>query len=471
MNGYPKSTSEHSGTTVTTTLDGRYSDTDLRTLHSLDHFFSWASQPEILEYVLRTRTAVGNTREYFGQAPRKPIRVYVTTDSVSKKLIPFRLLTPFDSTYASKSRYLLDKKFHKKRPYKEVFLDSTLRDADKIFRCLRCDSFELEVGRQARTKTAFDLSVLVCGETGVSELEGEFRIADVDDDVRHSFKSGTGIYLAINGMPTGILIHRWTDGFNKRFLCYVDVGMEANAELDKGRKGISEHTRNLIVNAVEDALNRKGIGNKYSIRQAARRMKDTQRRGYAGTDTKKHLDQWDEEPDQIDGFSIRKAPLDENGVIILFGELIGRGDIQGIEIRYISQDATYDFAFTARVVDERLDESDYSLSRGFVDGLDYDIEEEGWTLRGARGVDFHTGEFKIAAEDIVSRDGQPLSDLDLLVVWDFDEDKVVKRGGTIRELTADQRRYEGVTHLLDDANGECSVICLKHVLSNLGAID
>jgi hypothetical protein len=67
----------------------------------------------------------------------------------------------------------------------------------------------------------------------------EEHLLTKESPVAPSAQLGTGIYLAIGGMPTGIRLHHWTDGFNKRFFCIVDVCMDANAELDKGRKGIN----------------------------------------------------------------------------------------------------------------------------------------------------------------------------------------------------------------------------------------
>lgn len=455
---------ESTQTHVKLILDGRYSDSDLRTLYNLDSFFDWGGEIRVLEYVLRTRTAIGNTKNYFGNPPIKPIKITATIGSESAE-IPYELLTPIDSEYARTRRYKLSSRFDGHPEYQRIFLDPNKRDSDKTFNCLRHDVLDLEVGAQVRTRTKFDLSILVCGETGVTQLENDFNISNLPSEVSQSFDSGTGVFLSINGMPTSVQLHKWTDGFNKRFACFVDVDMQTNSELDKGRKGISERTRTLIVEKIEEELSRKIIGLRYSIRHAARRMVDRATRGYGGSDFASHLEKWNAQSDHGFDVSLVKPPLDENGVISIFFELIGKGLFSGYELRYISQDATWDFAFHYKVDSDRIGSAPYGLTQAMINSLGYSLQDTNWYLRNDQGFSWQTGEFKISAEDIVAREIQPLNELDLLVCWDFDDSKVVQKGGAMIDIPTDQRRFEGATHLLRDASGgESQVICLTHFL-------
>lgn len=455
-----------SGTTVEVKLCASYEVAALRTLQSLDSFFLWAKTPLILEYVLRTRTAIGNAAKYLGGTPIKEVDILVCIDGKPEQAIPYSLLTPFDGDYCKKSRYKLQTTLDKARAYEDVFLDAKLKDSDKVYRALRCDCPGLSVG--TRVKTDFDLSVLICGETGVTELERQYQLTTMEEGPKKSFELGTGVYLCVNGMPTGILLHRWTDGFNKRFLCHVNVGMEANAELDKGRKGISEYTRAQIIAEIERQLGVKRVQGKYSLRHVGHRMMESLSRGYAGTDVATHLDKWDKTDDVLKEGCLRKVPLDENGVIVIFAELVGKRSLAGYQLRYISQDATFDFAFSYRVDDADLDKGPVSVSRGYIDSLDYALDDKTRLLKGRRGVDYHIGEFKISAEDIVGSEKQPLSDLDLLVVWDFNQDAIERLGGSIRDVNVDKRKFDGVTHVLGDVGGDCQVVCLKALIEKLG---
>lgn len=459
----PAASSGNPYTEITLILDGAYSDSGLRTLQGLDYFFDWASDAKVVEFIFRTRTALGNSKTYLGQSPAKPIQVSLIINGTTTAL-PYRLLTPFDAAYTRTSRYFLEQKFDGKERYMDVYLDSKRADHLKVFKCLRHDIFSQEVG--VRVKTTFDVSILCCGETAVSKLQEEFNVTK-DCAIYDSLDLGTGIFLAINGMPTGIKLHQWTDGFNKRFFCLVDVDMETNAELDKGRKGISEHTKKLIIIQVEQLLSDKIINGRYSIRNAGHKMSEPQSRGYAGTDFKMHLDKWDAKPAVTKSLSIPKAPLDENGVIGMFFELIGKGLLVGYQIRYISQDAAYDFGFSYIVEKARLGSTSLGLTQAFVDALGYDLEKNDWQLKNSLGDTWHVGEFKLAVEDIVNREAQPLKNLDLLVTWDFDQAVVDKRGGTIVVCPDDQRPFEGVTHILNDNSGDCYVIVLRELL--LGA--
>ena len=85
--------------------------------------------------------------------------------------------------------------------------------------------------------------------------------------------------------------------------------------------------------------------------------------------------------------------MDENACIFLFAELIGRGDLQGYEIIYISQDATYDLTFRFHIDPDRLDKIEYTLSHGFVDLLGHNYDAKVGLLIGPRGEDYHVGEF------------------------------------------------------------------------------
>lgn len=462
----PETASAVSGTRVVVELEEDYGALGLRVLQSLNDFFEWARRPKVMEYVLRTRTAAGNTRTYLQQEPQRDVDVKVVVAGEDELGVPYRYLSPFDSEYSSVSQYFLDKPLGRQLPYRNIFLNPKLKDSSKSFRALRHDVYDLVVG--ARPETTFDLSVLVCGETGVTQLEKQYGIPELPDMVRQSFESDTGVFLSINGMPTGIQLYKWTGGTNKRYMCLVDVGMEANGELDKGRKGISAHTRNLIVQRVEEELHHKTMQDRYSLAHAALHMRENQSRGYAGTDFRKHLEKWEAMPDVSEGMLIRKAPLDENAVLILFGELIGLGVLDGYELRYVSQDAAFDFGFHFRMSRDRLDTPhDLTLSEGYVDQLGYDIDAEGGYVLNNVGYRWHVGEFKIAAEDIVARSKQPLQSLDLLVVWDYDEDELVKKGGVIMDVTPDERKFEGVTHLLSDGSGDCQVICLRALLERV----
>jgi len=435
----PNQTDEESRTSVSIKLDADYG--EIKTLRSLNDFFEWASDYKVLEYILRTKTAVGNTRKFFGKEPIKEIDVSIQVDDNDKESIEYKYLSPFGSDYSKESRFFLKEKVDGRESYESVYTDSTRRDKDKIFRCLRHDVFGLRVGKQQRTRTDFDLSVHVCGETGLTELEDEYNVRSLSRSIVESFKTDTGIYVSINGMPTPIQLHNYTGGFKKRFFCIIDADIGINDELDKGRKGISEHTKNLIISKVSKELKKKVIEEKYSMYQAARRMKETRSRGYAGSDVTKHLEKWDSLPPVIEDMLIDKRPVDENAVVALFGELAGDGILQGYKLRYISQDATFDFAFEHQVDRDRLDKHSYSISEGFVDTLGYSLEDTDGLLRGPYGQDWHIGEFKISAEDIVGSDDQPLEQLDLLVAWDFDEDELVSGGATITEATVNNRSY------------------------------
>lgn len=450
----------------------KYSGNKLRMLSSFDDFFDWSSDEKIVEYVLRTKTAVGNVKAYLGEDLTKDIKISLIVDG-NKRDVPYSYLTPYDTSYSQRNRYRLKMSVDKNRSYEDIYSDGGVSDSKKKFHCLRHDFLGLEVGSRPMTK--FDLSVLVCGETGISELEKEFNLTkENSNDNSKSFGARAGIYLSINGMPTDICLYRWDNGFDRRFLCFVDVDMDVNGELDKGRKGISIHTKRLIRDEVERRLKEKIVLSKPSrtLRKVATMLKQKRTKGYAGTDVGNHLNKWDAQATLIKGMSFDKPPLDENGVIALFFECIGRGLIDGYKIRYISQDATYDLAFSYLLEETRVGLNEYlSVSDEFLERHGFEANSDGvFLISGIRGLDYHTGEFKISAENILNNDDQTLEQLDLLISWDFSESALEAKGASIYEISPEDRKFEGVTHEIQDENGTSQVIVLKSLLDNLGKI-
>ena len=209
------------------------------------------------------------------------------------------------------------------------------------------------------------------------------------------------------------------------------------------------------------------INARYSMRHLGHKMSEPASRGYAGTNTLEHVNKWDASPSNHSDLAIGVHPLDENGVIAMFFELIGRKKLIGYKIRYISQDAAFDFGFSYYVDTSRCGQP-LCITQSHLDSLGYQIEGDHPQLKGPRGHNWFIGEFKISAEDIVGEDKQPLSELDVLVVWDYDEASITRKGGNIHDLPDDQRSFEGATHYLRDANGHCQVIVMKSLLQQLG---
>ena len=203
------------------------------------------------------------------------------------------------------------------------------------------------------------------------------------------------------------------------------------------------------------------------MRHLGHKMNEPGTRGYAGTDTLQHITKWDVSESNHSDLAVRVCPLDENGVIAMFFELVGRGKLVGYGIRYISQDAAFDFSFSYNAEKSRCGEP-MCLTHAHLDNIGYPLEGDSPRLRGRNGLDWFTGEFKISAEDIVGEEKQPLANLDLLVVWDYDEAAINRKGGSMHELPDDKRSFEGTNHLLCDTSGQCQVVVLKHFLLALG---
>ena len=112
----------------------------------------------------------------------KEVEVKVAVAGEDELEVPYKYLSPFDSEYSSVSQYFLEKPMGRQLPYRDIFLNPKLKDSSKSFRTLRHDVYDLVVG--TRPETSFDLSILVCGETGVTQLEKQYGVPELPDMVR-----------------------------------------------------------------------------------------------------------------------------------------------------------------------------------------------------------------------------------------------------------------------------------------------
>lgn len=301
-------------------------------LTTLDKLFKWSTNKKILEFVLRTRTAVGNTRKLFQQKKDPDIQIdpdiqFKINIDGEEFSIPYKFLEPLESIYMRSGRVygLMD---YVDKIYCEP------RIADKTYRGLYKIKKNIELGVQK--KVYFDSKILICGRTSTSKLNEEFELPKLYGSVDERFDVTTGVSLSIDGLPTGIRIDNWDKkGASwQRYYVVVDILDKTFSEqLDSGRKGISGYFATKIVEKIEEIITREIVQSRCDQNITLKRLsrylhageKDIETFLEESNDIQDIISRW--ESQQTINYplkSINKEPLDENAVIVIFYELIAR---------------------------------------------------------------------------------------------------------------------------------------------------
>jgi hypothetical protein len=132
----------------------------------------------------------------------------------------------------------------------------------------------------------------------------------------------------------------------------------------------------------------------------------------------------------------------EARVMLLFGELLGRGVFGDFHILRAHLQDIYDFYFLYR----------WQPGAGASPNLSTTLVQQGYAGHDAQGYyRYGIGEFKADGEDLL-QDFDPLNDRkkpdtpDLLVCWTFDEEAVSGRNWNVQPANADLREFGLQTH-------------------------
>ncbi|MGE4295390.1 MAG: hypothetical protein AB7E49_06810 [Campylobacterales bacterium] len=469
LDGGPKieDTNEQNGTFIEVKLAiGEY-ESKFDGLASFDDIFKWMLDIDKLKYILRTKTFVGNVNTLFDNKAKihPDIKIYVNyVHNQERHEIENKYLTPLESQFLGAGQVFEINK------YKKIYYDGQSSDSQKRFRGLYTTFLGQEVG--VMKKFEFDVFVLVCGKRAMTKLAEEHGFIDHENQM--SMKEGTGIFLAINGMPTGIKLDKWEQkgSFWLRYFVIVNVNnMEIGGQLDPGRKGITNYYADLIAKKVEALISGHKFEKNDTLKTYAKFLAET---SVSDSDDLDDEDDYVYESRQIVErwrrgevlnpllTSIKYTPLDENGVIAIFYELIAQKKLIGYRTLYISQSAAYDVAFDYVI---KRGESQYDAhSNPFGIGLKY--KEQDITLTYDNKERYLIGEFKLKVQDIIKDFESGVKNPDhikLIIAWDFDQRIIEDRAAKIDPVSPNMRKYFGVTHILTYQHKEVHCIVLNEL--------
>ncbi len=284
---------------------------------------------EGFEFILRTRTAIGNTKALFHRAPIVPIDIKLKViidenEPAIERTIPYRYYHPKEHDEVAFLGFDFDDYYENyKRP---AF--------NRAFRALHYTAIDETIG--VRNPISCDISLTAISSTRLSHIQSRLHLDDIQSgDVGVTY----GVYLAIDGMPTGLRIDDWdTKGsFLRRFYVVVDAKLDISNQLDPGRKGISKHYARLISEYARELVGSARVADSDPFSSYASKNLDHGRGPQQGglppqdfqiklrqvrDSTERQRNEQNELLQQLKAVShLNHFPLDEQEVVALFYEL------------------------------------------------------------------------------------------------------------------------------------------------------
>lgn len=366
-----------------------------------------------LIHTLRTRTAVGHTGALFGSSPNKPIDIeliYVDEHGNSSSHdVPY--------AYDSPQNYIAPSLSFGER--KELLGDR--RDHQAKGKAVHSSGEHVSTtGRKVK------YFYFVCSRSKYAEMSRTITGTEDRDLVRG------GIYLSTKSMPTGVTVAPPTIGKEGYWSNLYIVFEYDDLRLDMGRKSVPPRTSQMIKLQAEKIYN--------EIKNHFKDILDTDFEIEEELLASQEIDKtWDRLLSEVNNLNVPyltyfKEPEQEQGVVAVFYELIGKGKLKGYHTWRNSSRDTYD-AF--------LKYKEHKI-----------IAEFKW--EGSNVID-----------DILDNKKE-YAKIQLLICWDINKSKFTQQGFSIREYgLSDEPFFQGATHeiRIPSIGSPIDVIALKQFLA------
>jgi hypothetical protein len=447
-----------------------------------------------LEYMLRTRTAIGNTLPLFNKAPIVPIDItldvaYPDGTDITENNIPYRYYHPKDHDQIEFLSFEFENYYDK---YKNPSFD---RD----FRALYEKLTSIEVGSRNPIECDYALTAIASNRLG--DIESSMGLDDIEaGDIGISY----GVHLAIDGMPLGLRVDNWDSkgGNIKRYHVIVNAELDVSNQLDSGRKGISRYYGRLMSDKALDLISSTTVQDSKPFASYASRHLDHGRGRSGGglppqdfQDKISNTREIGEQQSQLlkeKLFSISNLvylPTDEQEVVALFYQMLESEIIKGYDIIYHSgSSAVYDCAYHYSIEcseDNIYPNDSLGIGRVLVEDLkssglkSYDHKDHysRTTYFPELCVEFKRDVGSLLDEVInrPSRSSKDVDAIDLLVCWDDNVPSSIPQASyTLDPMAGNRRIFHGTTHRLgvyNPSSTEIPCIVLKEIVDDLIDLD
>lgn len=431
---------------------------------NLNLLFKFCRNKELIEYIIRTRTAVGLLDTIFEDKKNFMFDFYVdekkydidNTFFTNKELVQ-RLYPDDKRIYDIEGDYKSIIEISKSMPeYQQRAARSSL--------LLNTIVKDVTIGTRDPMKA--NLYIEGTSKENLNEYCKDIEIDGKNVDEYGGFKIQNGIWLAINGLPTGIQIDKLDHGTFLPYTCIVDI-IDSNlkSELDAGRKGITDYKVKLIKDAVKNIMaDKKFIEYRPYLLQVDTRVTNPfydARNEYDSIFIKKNLR-------NIMKFNKYLPPNEEQEVISILIELVSNGILKGYSCKALSSYQVYDAYFNYSI---SKDQSGIGYSLENPIGISNNIFSKfGTSLNKDIIVEFKR-DFECIYKDI-NKNIKDFSQIDLLICWDSNYSKRneirKKTGDQIVEVSPKDRYFYGTTHeVITKRQNPLPIIELKKIVELL----
>lgn len=463
-----KKTSSDNGTKITLLFPNNIK--NLSRANDFDLAFKYAKNHEVFSSLLRTKTAIGFIDSIFNPKA-KVFNFELYIDNVRCEVKPEHLTYQeiLQKIYPTEKRfYNINTEYPNQIKSAEKLPKETKAKYTHAF--LLHGAYEnIQIGEREPIKARFIIYALSKKHIG---KYNNFLYKNDDTSIYQNsslFKIDNGVWLAINGIPTGIRLDSYDHPNFLPFTVIADIQDDyISKELDAGRKGISELRKQQIVQKAKEFLDKENFL-KYRTNVLNENISPGKGRGLttlSGTNPVSDMIKKAKEKDIETKYKNKYfPPLSEQDVIALFIELIVLDEIKGYYLKMLSSNATYDGLF------------DYNIERSpdviLTDDNYLGISEDIFISEGISEINKEDIiiEFKYKLSSIFSdldQKRKKISDIDILVCWDTNNDsKLEEYGYYITQKDHIDTIFYGVTHDVVGSEGTLKVIELKTVCKNL----
>jgi molecular chaperone HtpG len=406
---------------------------------------------EVLEYILRSKTAIGYTKGIQSFDDKLGIKVVLKHIDKSRNLKTISI----EPSYSLPSQYLATSDIINLQEFKDAA--ATLSDEQKTKKlqgkCLVKIGAEHRAGRTVKYYCFFAPSRNLYKE--ISE-KNNLELAVSESEKEPLFFGG--IYIATKGMPTGISVEPPKGGEMGYWPNFFVLFEDDSIKFDLGRKSVPSRTAGLFKDIAKNLFSEFRPFIEYVRTEPPVKSINSTIQQYQKNNRFDIIKQYASL--NLDNFHFLKHPNgQEAAVVALFHELLGANLLKGYHTLEIGYKMTYDF-WGVYKIDKNLIGSNYHyMSKNSIIELPI------------------VAEFKYKAEDILSdfdADIKFFNDIDLIICWDLDETKFAKKFIGVEPILINDVLYYGSNFKLSwpgsynlGAASEKPVLALRHFINDL----
>jgi hypothetical protein len=435
--------------------------------YDLAQAFSVATNEKLFAVALRSKTAIGNVDKLFGRQPATEVNVTVTVDGKGYA-VPYQF---YDYSEMLASLGYVEGQWTSLQEFNKL-VEATANATPELQQQKRQETAifykapDQLVGE--RTPLSFDMYIFATSKShflDFNKLLGPPLPNPADEDEESPWGLSSGVHLAFSGMPSSIKLDNWTHPSLYPFTVLINAHGIAG-ELDAGRKGISTNRGRQIMASVMAALAELGFRRyaKYVVGGAPppnpfANEREAFERSYMASEKTLTL-----------ASAVHLPPREEQEVIALFFDLLGRGTLKGYQLKALSAYRTYDGLMSFDIASSPA--TIYDRERNPLGILSRIFDQAGGRLQIANAL----VEFKLTLAELYADlrkvgHSKDTSDLNLLVCWSADPRAGLAYGDVVSEIRPSQRYCFGSTHSIITAvrRTPLEVMSLSDVIRLSGA--